>query len=189
MTGREVFDKFEVILNYFTYILSKCNKKVPYSILNMVYSKRGKIAIGIRYICIKSLAIKCGKNIRVNSNVVLRNIENMEFGDNISIHEFCYIDGHGGIKIGNDVSVAHSSSILSSNHGIKLSDIPIKYQNMELKKVIIENNVWIGSGVRILGGNVIEEGCVLGAGTILTKSTHKNCIYVGVSAKCLKKRI
>lgn len=188
MTGREVFDKVEVILNAFTYILSKCNKKIPYSILNMVYSKRGKIAIGIRYICIKSLAIKCGKNVRVNSNVVLRNIENMELGDNISIHEFCYIDAHGGIKIGNDVSVAHNSSILSSNHGTKLNNIPIKYQDMITKKVILENDVWIGAGVRVLAGTIIESGCVVAAGSVVTRNAYKNKIYGGVPSKVIRDR-
>lgn len=189
MTGRELFNKVEFILNAFTYVLSKCNKKVPYKILNMVYSKRGKISIGIRYICIKSLALKCGKNVRVNSNVVLKNIEKMEFGNNVSIHEFCYIDAEGGINIGNDVSIAHSSSILSSNHGMKISNIPIKYQDMILKSVTIENDIWIGAGVRILAGVTIESGCIIAAGSVLTKNAYKNKIYGGVPGKLIKDRI
>lgn len=71
---------------------------------------------------------------------------------NVSIHQMCYIDAEGGIEIDDNVSIAHRSTILSSNHGYADVDITIKYQGMILKRTILESNVWIGAGVSIMAG-------------------------------------
>lgn len=49
--------------------------------------------------------------------------------------------------------------------------------------IIIENGCWIGGNVTILPGVVISEGCIIGAGSVVTKNTEKNSLYVGVPAK------
>ena len=58
--------------------------------------------------------------------VIFKNIELLELGTNISIHEMCYIDAYGGIKIGDDVSISHSVSMLSFDHDISSSSIKYK---------------------------------------------------------------
>lgn len=47
--------------------------------------------------------------------------------------------------------------------------MPIKFNAICPKKIIIEKDVWIASGVRILGGNIIRERNIIGAGAVLTK--------------------
>lgn len=44
----------------------------------------------------------------------------------------------------------------------------------------------IGAGVTILPGITIEENCVIGAGSVVTKDTTKNGIYIGNPAKYIK---
>ena len=53
----------------------------------------------------------------------------------------------------------------------------------------VKDNVWIGANVTILDGVVIETGCILAAGAVVTKSTEPNGIYAGIPAKKIKDRI
>ena len=58
---------------------------------------------------------------------------------------------------------------------------------MSCKGIVIEDDVWIGSGVKILDGVVIGKGCVIGANAVVTKSTESYGVYVGVPAHKIKK--
>ena len=58
------------------------------------------------------------------------------------------------------------------------------------RPVIIGNNVWIGSGVKILKGTNIKNNCVVGAGSLLTnKEFSCNSLIVGNPAKVVKENI
>lgn len=58
----------------------------------------------------------------------------------------------------------------------------------EAKKVIIKDDVWIGSNVIILPGVTIESGAIIGAGSVVTKDVLKNTIVAGNPAKVIKER-
>lgn len=53
--------------------------------------------------------------------------------------------------------------------------------------VIIQDRVWIGTGVTILKGTVVADGCIAGAGSVLTrKYTTPNSVLAGNPAKYIK---
>lgn len=56
------------------------------------------------------------------------------------------------------------------------------------KKVIIENDVWIGARVIINPGVHISNGCIIGAGSVVTKDVAPYEIIGGVPAKLIRKR-
>ena len=56
-------------------------------------------------------------------------------------------------------------------------------------QIIIGNDCWIGRGATILGGVTIGDGCVIAAGSVVTKSFPDNVIIGGVPAKIIKDRI
>ncbi|HDX9587164.1 TPA: acyltransferase [Bacillus pseudomycoides] len=142
----------------------------------------------LNYLCVKRLAKSCGENVAIFSNVYLLNIENLEIGNNVSIHPMCYIDAVGGIEIKDDVSIAHSTSILSSEHIYDDISINIKDQGLKFRRTIIESNVWIGAGARILSGTRIGCGSIIAAGAVVKKEVEKNVIVGGIPAKSLKVR-
>ena len=55
-------------------------------------------------------------------------------------------------------------------------------------RATIGSDVWIGDNSVILCGVDIAHGCVIGAGSIVTKSTEPYGVYVGNPARLLKKR-
>lgn len=186
---RDVLKKYDKIINF----IIKLSKYVPTNfylfLLKVMMPFKSNLAIFIRYICLKNCAKSCGDNVAIFSNVYLLNIENLEIGNNVSVHPMCYINAGGSIKIGDDVSIAHGSSILSEEHIYSDIKINIKDQGVEYKETIIENNVWIGSGTRILGGTYIKSGSIVAAGAVVKNIIENDVVVGGVPAKILKERI
>lgn len=56
------------------------------------------------------------------------------------------------------------------------------------KNIFIENNVWFGDRVLILGGVTIEEGAIIQAGAVVTSNIPKYAIAGGNPAKVFKYR-
>lgn len=56
------------------------------------------------------------------------------------------------------------------------------------KKVVIQDDVWIGQNAVILPGIKISKGAIIGAGAVVTRDIPPYSIAVGVPAKVIKKR-
>lgn len=129
----------------------------------------GTISIGRSSIHLGTLIATYGGDIRI--------------GDGSAINPYCVIYGHGGLKIGNEVRIAAQTVIVPANHTFSDHSMPIGKQPIEAKGIVIEDDVWIGAGVKILDGVVIASGCVVGAGSVVTRSLERNGVYVGVPAR------
>jgi len=112
----------------------------------------------------------------------------IEIGNDCSINPFSVIYGHGGLEIGNGVRIAAHTVIIPANHSFDRRDIPIFQQSVSRKGIVIEDDVWIGAGVRILDNVRISTGCVIAAGCVVTKSTEPFSIYAGVPGKKIGNR-
>lgn len=95
---------------------------------------------------------------------------------------------HGGVRIGNDVSIAHCVTIIATSHDYSFAEKTIRDNELIQKEVKIEDNVWIGAKATILCGRTIAQGCVIGAGTVVTTNTDENGVYAGVPNSLIKKR-
>lgn len=186
--GRDKFNKYKRILLILSLAFKVLPIKLRIKMLDFFRHTNGLIGISIRYALIKTIAKECGDNVAIQPGVYLLSPENLSLGNNVSIHSMCYIDSTGEIVIGNDVSIAHSTTIMSTSHNYDNRSIPIKDQGISRGRVSIENNVWVGARVVILSGTNIASGCILAAGTVVTKNTNKDFIYGGVPAKSIKRR-
>jgi acetyltransferase-like isoleucine patch superfamily enzyme len=186
MSGRNIFKKLNSLINILAWTLSLLPRRIRIFFWNLTNSFPGIIGIGLRYCLLKSLAKKCGANVLVGVNVGISGFKNLELGNNVSIHRECYIDAEGGVIIGSDVSVAHQSSILSTNHTWEDENLPIKYNPIKSAPVNIEDDVWIGCGVRILAGITINRRSIVAAGAIVTKNVQSRTIVGGNPARLIK---
>lgn len=111
------------------------------------------------------------------------------FGDYCTVNPFCVIYGlSGGLEIGNAVRIATQTVIIPGNHIFEDPDTQIRLQGIESKGVKIENDVWLGAGVRVLDGVTIGSGAVVAAGSVVTKDVPKYAVVGGVPAHVLKWR-
>lgn len=106
-----------------------------------------------------------------------------EFGKSIFIGKQTYInmnvtilDG-APVVIGNNVLIGPGTGIFTASH-------PLDYRErrkwiVECKKIIIEDDVWIGGNVTILPGVTIGVRAVIGSGAVVTKDVAPDTVVVG----------
>lgn len=114
--------------------------------------------------------------------------EKIKIGNNVGIGEFAYLGGSGGLEIGDECIVGQYLSCHPENHNHEDLNTSIRHQGVNRKGIKIGKNCWIGSKVTILDGVEIGDGCILAAGSVITKSFPANSIIGGVPAKLLKTR-
>ena len=62
----------------------------------------------------------------------------------------------------------------------------IEKQDMIVKKVVIGNNVWLGTHVVVIKGSVINDGAVIGAMSLVNSDIKAETINVGIPARFIK---
>lgn len=112
----------------------------------------------------------------------------INIGDNVGLNSRVYFGGQGGIEIGNNVIVGPDVKIFSENHNYKKTDVLIKDQGESRLGVKIGNDCWIGAGAIILDGVNLSDGCVVAAGSVVTKSFEAFSVIGGIPAKKIKTR-
>lgn len=57
------------------------------------------------------------------------------------------------------------------------------------KSIIIEDNVWMGRGVKISKGAHLKHDGIIGQGSLVTKSTNSYCAYAGIPARLIRENV
>lgn len=129
-----------------------------------------------------------GKNTLISDNVTITEVKNVAIGYNVSIHKYVFLEGRGGLEIGNNVAIAPYTSIWTSNHKFNDNNMPIRDQGYSMGKVVIEDDVWIGAHVVVLPGVRVGQGAVIGAGSVVTKNVTNHSVNAGNPAKVIRMR-
>ena len=126
--------------------------------------------------------IKIGNDCLLQGSVYLRaGVEgSIILGNGCALNSFCNFFGHGGITIGDDTQCGPGTTITTSSHNY-MNDLTIEY-----KRVVIGKDVWIGANAIILPGVTIGDGCVIGAGSVVTTDLPPHCVVVGNPARVIK---
>jgi acetyltransferase-like isoleucine patch superfamily enzyme len=131
----------------------------------------------------------CGRNVLIEDHVWLQRPEYLKIGDDCRIHRLCYFDAIGGIEIGSHTGIGSGTQIYSVNHKYKDKNRLYNEQGYELAKVVIEEDVWIGSKVFIGAGVRIRKGTIVAASAVVTKDTEEYSVVAGVPAVKIGSRI
>jgi maltose O-acetyltransferase len=150
------------------------------------YDRFGSTSKKIRYFLGSRMIMKCGKNVNFEKGSAFG--FDLEIGENSGVGINAQLSL--GVKIGNNVMMAPEVIVLTSNHLFKDLNIPMMFQGSEeIKKVIIEDDVWIGQRAIILPGVTLQKGTIVGAGAVVTKTFPPYSIIGGNPARFLKSRI
>lgn len=130
-----------------------------------------------------------GRNVKISPTAFFKFPERISIGNDTFINHNCCIWAapEGSITIGNDVLLGPGVCVIASNHGIDAGAL-IRQQEGHDAGIVIGNDVWIGANVSILAGVHIADGCVVGAGAVVTRSLPANAVCGGVPAKVIRFR-
>jgi len=118
--------------------------------------------------------------------IVWLNGDRIELGDGIGFNYGCYVNGYGGLRIGRRTIVGPYVMIHTANHEIAQGQIA--EQGWAGRAVEIGADCWIGMGVCILPGAHLGDGCVVGAGSVVTGELDPGSIAVGNPARTIRRR-
>ena len=108
-------------------------------------------------------------------------------GDNVNFNGMRIV-GEGEIRIGSNFHSGRGCSIIGSFHDFDYGDaVPYGMAKID-KDVVIEDNVWLGDQVIVLGGAHIGEGAVIQAGSVVVDHVPKGAVAGGHPAKMFKMR-
>jgi galactoside O-acetyltransferase len=120
-----------------------------------------------------------GKNVRIDDFCVLSAFEGkIIIGDDTHIASFTYILGASGVSIGNNCKISQGVKIYSKSDEYKKT-----IKNQFYKKVVIADNVIIGSGSVILPGSNLGTFSRVGALTLVKNKIPKNSLFYGKKIK------
>ena len=137
-------------------------------------------------------------NVHILENCIINNSEISSYTyvgkncliQNARIGKFCSIANDVLIGLGNHPLDFFSTSPLfySKSNPLNIELVLINSNFEEYKPVYIGNDVWIGANTIILDGVEIGDGCVIAAGSVVTKNVKSYSIVGGVPAKLIKFR-
>ncbi len=130
-----------------------------------------------------------GRNVKISPTAFFKYPKHITIGDRSFINHQCclWAAPEGRITIGQDVLLGPGVCIIASNHGAALGS-PIPEQAGMDAPIHVGNGVWLGAHVVVTAGVTIEDGCVVGAGAVVTHNLPRNSICGGVPARVIGQR-
>lgn len=144
--------------------------------------------------------ILIGENTHIRGQlVVFKSGGKIQIGNNCYIGEDSRIWSQQEIIVGNNVLIAHNVNIHDTNsHPINYLDRRDDFQkiinegfsetnkNIDCKKIIINDDVWIGFNAIILKGVEIGERTIVASGSVVTNNIPSDVIVAGNPAQIIK---
>ena len=181
MAHKLLWTLLKIYTVFFVLFLRCCGKKIRVGRNSVIYPSAR--------VCPNAGMIKIGRDCKIFPGAVIRAWQGkVVLGNNVSVNDYAVLHGISRLYIGDDCRIASHVAIIPANHGIDDQDRPVRMQPLTKRGIRIGRDVWIGAGAQILDGVHLAQGTIIGAGSVVTKSTLPYGIYAGNPARLLRKR-
>jgi len=148
------------------------------------YNKTHPVATEERAMLIRKLFSKTGGSFIIEPPFACDYGYNIEIGENFFANHNCIILDGAKVSFGDNVFIAPNCGFYTAGHAL---DIEQRNKGLEYAfPITIGNNVWIGGHVVVLPGVTIGDGCVIGAGSVVTKDIPAGMLAVGNPCRVLR---
>ena len=166
----------------------------------------------LRYLFWKSRFAYCGGGVCFGDQLIVNGFPAIRIGEGTSIMSRSYVYAHdsgrliigsrcsfnhnvllgaagGEIVIGNDVLIGPNVVLRAADHVFFSTQVPIRCQGHSSGRIVIGDDVWLAANVVVTSGVTIGNGCVVGAGSIVTRDLPPMTVCVGNPARPIRSRL
>ena len=116
------------------------------------------------FYCDYGYNIHLGKNFYANHNCVILDCAKVTFGDHVMVGPNCGF-----------YTACHPIDPQQRREGVEFA-----------RPITVGNDVWFGGGCTVLPGVTIGDGCVIGAGSVVTRDIPANTVAAGNPCRVLR---
>jgi len=109
-------------------------------------------------------------------------------GDHTNIGFHCEVFSASTVTVGRHGLFAAYTYLVGGGHEFERADVPVIDQDRSSRGITLGDNVWLGTGTKVLDGVRIGTGVVVGAGAVVTDDLPEGAIAVGIPARVVRRR-
>ncbi|MFT3825778.1 MAG: WcaF family extracellular polysaccharide biosynthesis acetyltransferase [Chitinophagaceae bacterium] len=133
---------------------------------------------------LKLFGARLGKGVIIKQSVNIKYPWKLKVGDYSWIGENVWIDNLGEVTIGSSVCLSQGAMLLTGNHDYTKTTF-----DLVVRKIELEDGVWIGAQAMVCPGVTCYSHAVLAAKSVANKSLDAYTIYQGNPAAPVRKRV
>jgi len=183
--------KIRLLINLIYLIIVKIRYRFRKYFFNIEYAN--KLFLGIDRSAVIPLIRFCGgkvgKNCSIESpiyfHLAVKDLSNLNIGDNTCISKGCFFDLAEKINIGSNCTLGMEVMITTHTHFGKINFKNLYSNNSA--PVTIKSNSYIGARTIILNGIVIEGISLIAADSLINKNIPEKSLIAGVPGKVIRK--
>lgn len=141
------------------------------------------------------LQIQCGANCRLSTQITFSGRWSrstapcLTIGDNVGIGWQTTIACGRKVTLGNNVRIAGGAFLAGyPGHPLNAADRArgMPDTDDQIGDIVLEDDVWLGSGVKVMAGVCIGKGTVVAAGSIVTRDLPPSVLAGGIPARVIR---
>lgn len=134
---------------------------------------------GLRMWLYRALGTRIGAGSTILMSTELNHASELTIGAHTVINQHCYLDGRGGLSIGDNVNISSHVILVAGSHDVQDG----AHFSGSARAIAIESYAWLGTRCTVLAGVRVGHGAVVAAGAVVTRSVEPYTIVAGVPAR------
>jgi acetyltransferase-like isoleucine patch superfamily enzyme len=133
--------------------------------------------------------IRIGRGVFLGRGTILSCKDgDIELGDDVNIGFHSEVFSGSSVTVGRYGLFAAYTYLVGGGHEFDRADRPVIEQERRSRGIALDENVWLGTGAKVLDGVRIGRDVVVGAGAVVTEDLPDGVVAVGVPARVVRRR-
>jgi acetyltransferase-like isoleucine patch superfamily enzyme len=112
----------------------------------------------------------------------------IELHDHTNLGFHCEIFSGSRVVVGHHGLFAAQAYLVGGGHAFERADIPVLEQGRSSTGICLGDNVWLGTGAKVLDGVTIGNNVVVGANAVVTAPLPDSVVAAGIPARVIRQR-
>ena len=140
----------------------------------------------LRGMLVRACFRSCGRNFQLAAGVRITFTTRMDIGHDVYIAPGCWIQGVGGVTLGDQVMLGPYTVLASNNHSKK--DGSYRFGEGSAAPITLQRGAWTGAHTVVTAGVTVGAGAALAAGAVAASDVPDHAVVGGVPARIIKRQ-